>query len=459
MSLGFVEKATKIHGDTYDYSLVEYKNMKTKVTIGCKIHGEFKQYPYSHLAGCGCRKCGNMKKSKNKTHTMEWFLQKAIETHGDKFEYSCSVYSGTANPIEIMCKSHEIFKTTPYRHLHGDGGCKLCQYEKSSKRQISTTETFIEKAILKHGSKYDYSKVDYKGNKIDVIIICRIHGGYPQKPSDHLAGCGCPMCKYEKVGLNNSDNKETFIEKAILKHGSKYDYSKVDYKGNKIDVIIICRIHGDFATRPNNHLNGAECSYCKHKKVHPLTCLSLKFPEIIEEWDYEKNGEKRPDMFLPFSSEVVWWTCKIKKHKWESSISNRTNLDRGCPKCAKQFSKMQIEWVNYVAETEKIKIRHALCDDGEFRIPGTLYKADGYCQENNTIYEFHGSIFHGDSRDAKYVADEMIYGRTMKERYSDTQKKKQKIIELGYNYVEMWEYDWRRVIKAVIKIQRIWKYK
>jgi hypothetical protein len=391
MSLGFVEKATKIHGDTYDYSLVEYKNMKTKVTIGCKIHGEFKQYPYSHLAGCGCRKCGNMKKSKNKTHTMEWFLQKAIETHGDKFEYSCSVYSGTANPIEIMCKSHEIFKTTPYRHLHGDGGCKLCQYEKSSKRQISTTETFIEKAILKHGSKYEYSKVDYKGNKIDVIIICRIHG--------------------------------------------------------------------DFATRPNNHLNGAECSYCKHKKVHPLTCLSLKFPEIIEEWDYEKNGEKRPDMFLPFSSEVVWWTCKIKKHKWESSISNRTNLDRGCPKCAKQFSKMQIEWVNYVAETEKIKIRHALCDDGEFRIPGTLYKADGYCQENNTIYEFHGSIFHGDSRDAKYVADEMIYGRTMKERYSDTQKKKQKIIELGYNYVEMWEYDWRRVIKAVIKIQRIWKYK
>jgi hypothetical protein len=120
---------------------------------------------------------------------------------------------------------------------------------------------------------------------------------------------------------------------------------------------------------------------------------------------------------------------------------------------------MEIEWVKYVAETEKIKIRHFYSDEGQFTIPGTLYKADGYCQENNTIYEFHGSIFHGDSRDAKYVADYMLYGRTMKERYNDTQKKKQKIIELGYNYVEMWEYDWRRVIKAVIKIQRIWKYK
>jgi hypothetical protein len=51
MSLGFVENAIKIHGDTYDYSKVEYKNMKTKVKIVCKNHGVFEQRADNHLSG------------------------------------------------------------------------------------------------------------------------------------------------------------------------------------------------------------------------------------------------------------------------------------------------------------------------------------------------------------------------------------------------------------------------
>ena len=42
--------------------------------------------------------------------------------------------------------------------------------------------------------------------------------------------------------------------------------------------------------------------------------------------------------------------------------------------------------------------RHYVChvdNEGEFAIPGTPYHADGYCVDNNTIYEFHGCFFHG----------------------------------------------------------------
>lgn len=53
----FINKAIKIHKDKYDYSLVDYKNCKTKVDIICKNHGIFSQIPISHLQGNGCSKC------------------------------------------------------------------------------------------------------------------------------------------------------------------------------------------------------------------------------------------------------------------------------------------------------------------------------------------------------------------------------------------------------------------
>jgi hypothetical protein len=53
-----------------------------------------------------------------------------------------------------------------------------------------TTEEFIEKARLKHGDKYDYSKVDYQGSKVKVCIICPKHGEFWQRPNDILSGMG-----------------------------------------------------------------------------------------------------------------------------------------------------------------------------------------------------------------------------------------------------------------------------
>lgn len=58
-----------------------------------------------------------------------------------------------------------------------------------------TTKEFIENAVKVHGDKYDYSKVVYVNLKTPICIICPIHGGFLQKPYDHLDGCGCQKCK------------------------------------------------------------------------------------------------------------------------------------------------------------------------------------------------------------------------------------------------------------------------
>lgn len=53
----FVQDAIKIHGMVYDYSMVEYVNNHTKVSIICPIHGEFRITPMCHLQGQGCKFC------------------------------------------------------------------------------------------------------------------------------------------------------------------------------------------------------------------------------------------------------------------------------------------------------------------------------------------------------------------------------------------------------------------
>lgn len=61
----FIKRAKEIHGDKYDYSLVDYVNAKTKVEIICPVHGKFTQIPYNHLSGKGCMECGHIENGRN----------------------------------------------------------------------------------------------------------------------------------------------------------------------------------------------------------------------------------------------------------------------------------------------------------------------------------------------------------------------------------------------------------
>ena len=123
--------------------------------------------------------------------------------------------------------------------------------------KLLTLDEWKRKAINKHGSKYDYSKVNYINANTKVCIVCPIHGEFWQKPGMHLLGNGCPKCnKSCKIDTN------TFIERARQIHGNKYNYSKVEYTNNKTKVCIICPIHGEFWQKPNDHLSGHGCHKC-----------------------------------------------------------------------------------------------------------------------------------------------------------------------------------------------------
>ena len=116
-----------------------------------------------------------------------------------------------------------------------------------------TVQEFIARAKEVHGSKYDYSKVDFVNVDTKVCIICTEHGEFWQTPFKHMKGNGCPFCKGK---FPKKEKERQFIETAKKIHNNKYDYSKVSYENGHKKVCIICPEHGEFWQTPLNHLNG-----------------------------------------------------------------------------------------------------------------------------------------------------------------------------------------------------------
>ena len=187
----FIEKANLIHNNKYDYSKVSYIDWCTKVKIICPIHGEFEQIPNNHLKGCNCPKCGNIIRNDILRKSLFKFIVDSQNIHKFKYDYSKVYYQTTHKKVIIICPIHGEFEQSPSHHINGSG-CPYCSGCKHNNK------TFIDKAELVHGYKYDYSLVNYINKRIPVKIICPIHGEFEQKPDYHLRGSGCQICNESK---------------------------------------------------------------------------------------------------------------------------------------------------------------------------------------------------------------------------------------------------------------------
>ena len=441
----WIKKAKIKHGENkYDYTEVNYINSNTDVIIKCNVpgHGIFKQTPHHHSdRGDGCPKCSNT----YQPTTEEW-IEKAKSVHGETYDYTKVNYINNNTDVIIMCKVHGIFKQTPYNHSNQGCGCPKC-----AGNYQPTTEEWIKKAKIKHGeNKYDYTEVNYINAITEVIIICNVHGIFKQLPVVHeWHGCGCPKC-----GNSYQPTTEEWIEKAKSVHGETYDYKEVNYINAITDVIIMCKVHGIFTQTPRDHSNdGCGCPKCAGN-YRPTTEEWIKKAKI-------KHGENKYDysevIYIGAYTDVII-KCNVPGHgTFEQTPSNHSNHGCGCPKCSKQYSKMQIEWLNYISIKDKIIIQHAE-NEGEFIIPNTRFKADGYCKETNTIYEFHGDYWHGNP----LIFDqneEFHNGTTFGELYEKTIEREKQIKDMGFNLIVMWENDWKKLNKFVKILQRSYRKK
>ena len=268
----FIERAKLSSLKDYDYSLVDYVNMRDKIVIKCPKHGEFKARPAMFLKGHGCTKCSNT----YVPSTEEW-VERAKSVHGDKYDYSLVEYNGSKTKVKIICNKHGVFDQEAKSHLNGSG-CPSFPYGKLK---------FIEKAKLIHGDRYVYDKVNYVKHNKYVTIKCRIHGYFDQKPTLHLRGNNCSKCAHKERGKKSRSNTNDFIQKSFDIVGNVYTYEKVNYVSARQEVTITCDVHGDFVQKPEHHLRGQGCPSCVRKTEGKIYLdLIEMFPKIIREFSF-----------------------------------------------------------------------------------------------------------------------------------------------------------------------------
>lgn len=192
--------------------------------------------------------------------TAEKFIEKARAVHGCKFSYPNVCYVNNKTKVEIECSVHKTFLQSPAAHLSGQG-CPHCAKLITAKKV--TAEQFIADAEKVHGKgRYDYSKVEYKGNKVKVDLICnRCLTEFQIRPNNHISSkSGCRVCKYADATVTQAE----FVRRSELAHGKgRYNYDKAIYVKGCLKVKIFCNTCNQYFTQaPTSHMAGAACCLC-----------------------------------------------------------------------------------------------------------------------------------------------------------------------------------------------------
>jgi hypothetical protein len=142
----FIDKAKEIHGDKYDYSLVEYVNSQTKIKIICYEHGIFKMKPNNHLSGQCCPQCRN--KSFGEKYINDWLIKHSIEFERQKCFDNCKNIKQLKFDFWIPNKNILIEYDgkqhyEPIKYMGGENGFKSVRINDKIKTEYASNNNFI----------------------------------------------------------------------------------------------------------------------------------------------------------------------------------------------------------------------------------------------------------------------------------------------------------------------------
>jgi very-short-patch-repair endonuclease len=244
-----------------------------------------------------------------------------------------------------------------------------------------------------------------KTSKLSVWWKCKNDHKYKVSIHSRIRSEGCKICNAPKNNHN--------LRKAKLLKGrsfaqakpellSEWNYAKNEIKPNEISekshikVWFKCTNNHEWQSTPQRRSRGDGCPECyrlldKSKLVREQKLkkkgLSLadEFPDLIKEWDFDKNDEL-PENYGSGSNNVVSWKCRFG-HSWDAAIYNRTGNLSGCPYCKASTSKLEVFILTEMRGLFKeVNWRH--------KING--YECDIYIPEIQTGIEVDGAFWHDD---------------------------------------------------------------
>lgn len=323
-----------------------------KIWWKCSLGHEWEATMGSRASGSGCPYCSKPPKkilvgfndleTWCKENKREYILS---EWNYDRNEISPrDVTFGSGKFIWWKCNKNHEWKAQVHNRTNGSKtNCPIC-----SRTQTSFPEQAIAYYLMK---EYDVlQRYRVSGREVDVFIPTygiaieydglRWHSDKTSVVKDlektnKITSSGVRLIRIRESTEKNSviDEKEQYVIEFVAS-GGKYitqdfewaiseTYKYVNSISKKKKTPTIDIVKDEYLIRAH-YLN-----------VLKENSVATVFPELIDEWDIEKNEGVTPDSFSARNNKRVWWKCKYG-HSWLASINTRGEHKLGCPYCAGQ---------------------------------------------------------------------------------------------------------------------------
>lgn len=342
-------------------------------------------------------------------------------------------YKDSKTKMAYMCNKHpEEIQYIHYNSLSNGRGCKYCGLESTSEKKRLSYD-IVKQEFEKKG--YVLLEENYKNNKQMLRYLCPEH---PDKEnyiaySDLQQGHGCSYC----VGLK----KFTFEEAKHEFESNNFTILDDEYINSSTPVKCYCNFHQEYIQFKTlqQFRHGYGCIYCMGKKATYNTSFGFNYPELLTEWNFNKN-KLTPYNILPKSNKKVWWKCSECGNEWQTEVANRTNKQSGCPACSeskgekrtrKFLIKNKIEFTSQIEFDELIGIR------------GGSLSYDFYIPKHNLLIEYQGEQHE---KFIKGIHEEI---KNFKRQQEHDRRKREYAKQNAINLLEIWYWDFDNIEKIL----------
>ncbi len=321
-----------------------------------------------------------------------------------------NVLYGSHKRVWWKCKEGHSWNVSVIGRTNRNRGCPVCGWLKGAKlRSLPKEGQSLQDRFPKLLDEWDFEKNDKLGvfpNKVKctsnkkVYWKCSVCGHIWMSSiySRSNNGTGCPVCCNHQILIGYNDLQTThplLVKEWNYEKNNSLLPTMFTYGSNK-KVWWKCSTCGYEwqAVVSNRTALGRGCPKCALKSIGlknsiPKEGHSLKdnFPNLVKEWNYEKNGDLLPSLVTCSSGKKVWWKCNKCGHEWQTVISNRTR-GNGCPKCAKKKNNKSVSSIRNsdslngnienLNQQKGVLLQCLICGN-EWQIPASQHNRNSVC--------------------------------------------------------------------------------
>ena len=302
-------------------------NSNKKVWWKCSNGHEWQAIIAKRNKGLGCPYCAGqiIIRGKNDLQTVNPILAKEWDYEKNNGLTPVDVMPNSGQKVWWKCqKGHKWQATIASRNQ--EHGCPIC----NSERKTSFPEYVLVYYLKKYGLQVMHSYKE-KGYELDVYIPSKKtaieydgylwHKNKAKKDLEKNQMCeedGIKLYRIREGLLPLNDSSIDFVVQRNQK-----DLSKIfeEILGEIIGIDVDIDIKRDAIAIEN-----------LREYTEKENSLLFSNPQVASEWNYDKNGDLKPEHFTANSNKKVWWKCQ-NGHEWQATIINR-NSGRKCPYCS-----------------------------------------------------------------------------------------------------------------------------